>query len=270
MRKKKIITIQCSVVLILVVFFFRYQIVNKIQTNVLKNVNGTALSSNDHLLAGNDFYFDHKIRSLKGVEKILPHRVNSLERFEYLYDDFKGFECDIIIDPLHNVFRIAHDPEEISSLSFNQFLERDNDKKLFWMDVKNLDTNTMYSFCKHLNFLNSKYNLKERAIIESGNSSLLKQIADSGYLTSLYFHVNDSLMKLSESADISSYILNTDGLLSQDVFWLKLMNENYPRKKKIVWDISFYTSLNAGLLKKYIEDTTILLCLINIKSPAYR
>ena len=268
MQKKKIIAIQCSVILILIAFFFRYQIVNKIQTGVLKNIDSTALLSNAYLLAGNDFHFNHKIRSLRGVERILPHRVNSIERFQYLYSDFKGFECDIILSDNH--LYVAHDPEDISSLTLSHFLEKDDQKKIFWLDVKNLGVGNVETFCMHLNLLNDKYNLKNRIIIESGAPVLLRQIADSGYLTSLYFPVNGSLSTLYSDSSVSSYITNTSGLISQNAFWLNLMNESYPQKKKIVWDVSFCTSLDSDILEKYIADTTILLCLINIKSPGYK
>lgn len=268
MQKKKTIAIQCSVLFILIIFFFRYRLVNKLQTGVLKKNEGLVLLSNAQLLAGNDFYCNHKIRNLRGVERILPHRVNSMERFQYLYNDFKGFECDIILADNH--LYVAHDPEDISSLTWDHLLEKDDQEKIFWLDVKNLGVKNIELFYRHINMLNNKYNLKNRIIIESGNPVPLKQIADSGYLTSLYFPVNDSSNTLEADSSVFLYIANTNGLISQDAFWLNLMNKSYPEKKKIIWDISFYTSVNADLLKKYIADTTVLLCLINIKSPGYR
>jgi hypothetical protein len=252
----------------LITFFFRYQIANKIQTGVLENIDGPALSSNVHFSAGNGLYCNHKICSLRGVEKILPHRVNSMERFQYLYSDFKGFECDIILADNH--LYVAHNPEDISPLTWDHLLEKDDQEKIFWLDVKNLGVENVELFCRYINLLNNKYNLKDRIIIESGNPVPLKQIADSGYLTSLYFPVNNSSNTLDSDSSVSLYIANTSGLISQDVFWLNLMNKSYPEKKKIIWDISFYTSLNTDILKKYIADTTVLLCLINIKSPGYK
>lgn len=142
--------------------------------------------------------------------------------------------------------------------------------KIFWLDVKNLTIENAESFYRHINLLNDKYKVKDRIIIESGNPVPLKQIADSGYLTSLYFPVNGSSNTLNSDSSVFLYIVNTSGLISQDAFWLNLMNKSYPEKKKIIWDISFCTSLNTGVLKKYIADTTVLLCLINIKSPGYR
>ncbi len=254
----------------LITFFFKHQIINKIQTGILKNIGVFHFAPKIHHPAYNSAYYNHKIFSLNGVEKIFPHRVNSMERFQYLYNEFSGFECDIIIDPVHNVFYIAHDPEGISSLTWDHLLEKDGQKKMFWLDVKNLTVENAGSFYRHIDLLDDKYDIKNRIIIESGNPVPLKQIADSGYLTSLYFPVIDSSNTLYSDSSVSLYIANTGGLISQDVFWLNLMNKNYPDKKKMIWDISFCTSLNSDLLKKYIADTTVLLSLINVKSPGYK
>ena len=268
MRKKKIIVIQCLALLILLIFFLRLPIVNKIQTGVLKSIDGAALLSNTYFGEDSDPHGHHKIYKLKGTERILPHRVNSMERFRYLYNNFKGFECDIILSDGH--LYVAHDPEEISLLTWEHLLGKDVQQKIFWLDVKNLNLENVQSFYARLDSLNDEFSLKDRIIIESGNPVPLKLIADSGYLTSLYFPVNYSTHTLSPDSSVSLYIGNTGGLISQDVFWLSLMNKSYPGRKKLIWDISFCTSVNADILKKHIADTTILLCLINVKSPGYR
>lgn len=94
---------------------------------MLKNIDASALTSSAQLPARNGTYFNHKLFSLSGVEKILPHRVNSMKRFQYLYSEFKGFECDITL--AGNDLYVAHDPEEISSLTWDHLLEKDDQEK---------------------------------------------------------------------------------------------------------------------------------------------
>ncbi len=94
---------------------------------MLKNIGVSPFAPKIHHPADNSTYYNHKIFSLNGAEKILPHRVNSMKRFQYLYSEFNGFECDITLagDDLY----IAHDPEEISSLTWDHLLEKDDQEK---------------------------------------------------------------------------------------------------------------------------------------------
>lgn len=249
---------------------FRYRIVNRIQMIVIRSIEANGPHSNAIFINKQPGFENHSIYRLPGIDKLLPHRVNSLERFRYLYDQFEGFECDIRIDPVQRAFYIAHDPEEISSLTFKRYLENDMEHKLFWLDVKNLDANTVSFFLSNLDFLNNRYGLKDRIIVESGNPYFLKRVAASGYLTSLYLPGGGTFNDLSGDALFCAYLNDTDGLISQEAIWLDLMSLNFPERKKLVWDLSFKTSLNTRSMRRYVQDTTVLLCLINIKSPGYR
>src|SRR5437763_1698172 len=44
------------------------------------------------------------------LSKIWAHRVNSLQRFDILKNDFEGMETDVMFDPGKNEFLIYHPP----------------------------------------------------------------------------------------------------------------------------------------------------------------
>jgi hypothetical protein len=59
-------------------------------------------------------------------------------------------------------------------------------------------------------------------------------------------------------------------LLSADAGSLPLVCKNFPGSKQIIWDIAFSDGMNSGNLLKKANDTNLLVCLINVKSPGYR
>ena len=267
MKKKKTTSfILISIVLLFIVYCFRFQMLFKVQLYQINSIRQDARLSNNSFAS--DFHQNsrHHVFLLKGIERIMPHRVNSLQRFAYLYDHFEGFECDIIFDSLHSILFLAHDKQEISAYTFESLLKEDKKKKIFWLDVKNMDSTSFLTFYQHLKNLDNNYDLKTRIIIESTNPFFLLALMDSGYLTSLY------LTRETEYGDknFRSYIKKKGRLISQDISQLNMFNKIYPSKKKITWDITFLNSLDKDVLIQHIQDSSILLCLINIKSPGYR
>ena len=92
-----------------------------------------------------------------------------MERFQYQYRDFKGLRCDIILAGNH--LYVAHDPESISSLTWDHLLEKDSQKKMFWLDVKNLSIENVESFLilpgKMILLLQGRWILSPQCLISS-------------------------------------------------------------------------------------------------------
>lgn len=247
------------------IYVFRLQIMNQVQLYQLSGVGAQTSTSDARVFKSGALNQDHYLFKLRGAKKIFPHRVNSLQRLEYLYNNFEGFECDIIFEPSDQIFYLAHDPADISNFTFDQFLAFETIKKIYWLDVKNLSSGTIGRFKERLDHLSQKYNLKNRVIIETGDVTSLKILSSAGYLASFYIPA-DSLT----SRNYSNFLNDDSILVSQDIRWLPHLLKRFPSNGKIVWDITFTHSMNKNILEKYASDTSILVCLMNIKSPGYR
>jgi len=273
-RIKLLPTLLLLVIAVAIIYFFRNVLINQVQLQVLGMIRKRAVFSNAVFVRPGNSHQQHHLYSLKGLDRIWPHRVNSIQRLHYLYPDFVGFECDIQFDAASGKLYIAHDSDDLNSLVFTDYLGReDKDHKLFWLDVKNLDSLNQESFCSDLEQLDQQYEIKNRVIIESPNSAVLNRLNQSGWLCSLYLP-SAFPAELSDSQNsigaIAHYLKTNTGLISQDASLHDLMTKNFPQAKQLIWDIRFRDALNKDLLLKLANDSSILLCLINVKSPGYR
>jgi len=254
-------------------FLFRNEIINWLQQKVLQSADKNNTLSNQIFVVSDSLHLKHRIYSLAGKNRIWPHRVNSLVRLQYLYDQFPGFECDIRFDSTNSKFYIAHDASEINSLSFSDYLQADPNHKLFWLDTKNLNVSNINQFCHVLKLYDEKFALKDRIILESTDTSVIVRLEQLGYLTSLYLpslDIKDSAACKNYAQEISFFLNRHHVLISQDVAMHEFMTKNFPFNKQIIWDIHFWKGLDKEILSKYMNDNTFLVCLVNVKSPGYR
>lgn len=252
------------------VLIYRYEAINWIQAQLLKSIRNKTFVSN-HSLLQDSSVSQHQVYTLKGIDRIWPHRVNSLQRFKYLYPEFAGFECDIQFDASSRRLYIAHDNP--GTLVFTDYLRADADHKLFWLDVKNLDSNNIQAFCDQLQQLDRQFAIKHRVIIESYDTAAALRIGESGYLNSFNLHNMRDADPTGETAYIAAVkrlFPQKIKLLSQEIGMHDFMTKNFPGLKQLTWDIRFFDGMNRNILLKNANDTTLLICLVNVKSPGYR
>jgi hypothetical protein len=255
-----------------ILFGFRFELINRIQQHILKSIGFETGISNHSFSNADSLHGQHRIYSLSGIGRIWPHRVNSLKRFKYLYHQFPGFESDIRFSESDHKLYIAHDPDEINSLTFTNYLLTDPEHKLFWLDVKNLGDSNINSFCIALQHLDNEFSLRNRIIIESSDTVALSRLTELGYLVSFYLPpVNraDSVACKKYVDGIAGFLKNHSIIISQDIGMHDFMTQHFPNQKQLVWDLRFWNSVNNHLLSKHCNDTSLLICLINIKSPGY-
>jgi len=250
----------------IVIFLFRYELINSLQRQILNSIRKKAIVSN-HLFAGADGTPRHLIYSLTGLDRIWPHRVNSLRRLKYLYNNFAGFECDVRFDAASGHLYVAHDPEDLSPLVFADYLlQEGRDHKLFWLDVKNLTSLNAEAFCALLDLLDKKFFIKNRILIESPNLEALDLVRLHGWLTSYYMPSE----QLALDYQLPAIFKDEPGFISQDISMHGFMTKYFPGKKQLIWDIRFWDCMSRKNLLKNANDTTALVFLINVKSPGYR
>jgi hypothetical protein len=124
--------------------------------------------------------------------RLVPHRINTMKRLESLLDNrIHSCEIDLQIRSDQNgpYFEIGHDETEVKGLHLERFLAtiQEHKPKKLWLDIKNLCPENIDAAILELNHLDSIYNIKAIAIIESNlEDSCFKRISAFGYHTSYY------------------------------------------------------------------------------------
>ena len=267
MRKKKLLTwLALLAVAGLITFIFRLELLNCWQQIVLKSIREKCVLANRSLVPGNGLT-SHQIYQLQGLDRIWPHRVNSLRRLRYLAANFAGFECDIRFDSTSHAMYIAHDPQDIRSLQFKDYLqEKSMEQKLFWLDIKNIGPANIHSFYGELERLDRLFDFKKRVILESSSLGSLQWLDSLGWLVS-YDWPGKATQTGTDSPALSR---DYRGMVSQDFRMHDLLTRQFPGKKQLTWDIGFWNGMNRRILLQHANDSSFLVCLINVKSPGYQ
>ncbi|GIU00565.1 hypothetical protein TSL6_10710 [Sulfurovum sp. TSL6] len=134
--------------------------------------------------------------------RIIPHRVDSLGKLKDVWNDgFRSFELDARFgDNNTTFFQIGHD-EDFMGLTIEDFLSSSDFQKIkkVWLDFKNLNQNNYKQALERLEYLDKKYNIKRKFIVESPTtSSFFKEIGKAGWHTSYYMPTKKILKLLKE------------------------------------------------------------------------
>ncbi|HXB05641.1 MAG TPA: hypothetical protein VNW04_00955 [Puia sp.] len=240
------------------VFLYRYPILNTVQQQILRGIGDRAIVDNRRLLRDLS-YSHHRLYQLRGIQRIWPHRVNSLQRLKYLYDEFAGFECDIRFMANTGTLGIGHDKPEGNL--FDDYLRLDSErKKLFWLDIKNVDRDNLDAFCKTLETLENRSGIRDRVILECYDTLAARRLAGLGYLTA----VNILTKGLREMPQGAVTLITGETKLHDSIAGA------FPHSQQLNWDIPFRHGMSRDNLLRQANDTSLLICLINVKSPGYR
>ena len=204
--------------------------------------------------------------------KVWAHRVDRLERYEYLMRSFQGFEVDVVFDADKNYFDVGHPPVASINLSFEKYLQvSGSGNKFFWLDLKNLNNENMSAVTACLKKLDDIYKIKQRIIIESNNPEPLSKISGEGYFTSYYYDDNSySLLMSSANKESSGLFLKQIDAVSSDILYNEKVKKEFPFKPRLLWALSFENYFCHDLFNELDSDTLLLVYLVNIKSPYHR
>jgi len=122
--------------------------------------------------------------------RIFPHRVDSIGKLKDIWNDgFRSFEVDVIFsDKGEESFIVGHD-YGLANISLEKFISSIEHTQIerVWLDFKNLNVKNIEKALNRLTYLDKKYNLKEKFIVESGiKKNFFKEIHKAGWHTSYY------------------------------------------------------------------------------------
>ena len=137
---------------------------------------------------------------------------------------------------------------------------------MFWMDIKNANRGNIGPFCDLLEAIDRKYAIRNRVIVECYDTLALLAVRSRGFLTGL------NISWIGQAADERTTALRTRypekiALLSAEYPLGGPFVRVLPGSKQISWDIRFRDSMDRNMLLRLANDTSMLVCLVNVKSP---
>ena len=143
---------------------------------------------------GNHIYWQKKnakyLIESNQSSRIYPHRVNSIGKAIDVWNNgFRSFEVDVRFgDNETSTFHMGHN-HGVMGVSLDEFLNHIEHEKIeqIWLDFKNLNKSNHKNALARLEYLNKKYNVKKKFIIESSTKSVFfNKFKKAGLYTSYY------------------------------------------------------------------------------------
>jgi hypothetical protein len=259
-RKKIMLSILVSLLVIAVLgYFFRYSIAFRFQYARLHSLEcKSATGTKEDCL-----------------QRLWAHRVNSLERYDWLEAKFKGFETDIFFNDSTHSFSVYHPPlpPPADTLSLVRYLSHvDLQSKRFWLDTRNVNAGNAQAAMDALEATGRMTELKKASIIELYDLGAAEQFAKQGYVVSLDMDAVWPKRMEQEPAyrDSVNNCLRQVPYVSQESSQLTLLKKIFPGKKMIIWHLYFKDYFRLNRIQKLIDDPQVDIILMNIKSPYFR
>lgn len=181
------------------------------------------LSSDDYTLAQDDAYTLHgkklytdrtnysywqKVNTqylidINQSSRVFPHRVNSVGKLKDIWQDgFRSFEIDARFgDNNTTYFQIGHN-HGVMGVKMENFLSSVTYSEIerVWLDFKNLNKNNYKQAIERLDYLDKKFDLKRKTIVESGTTlPFFKELKKAGWHTSYYMPTEKIVTQLKEN-----------------------------------------------------------------------
>ena len=236
-----------------------------------------------------DFHKRNNTRFLAKKERlnrIFPHRVNSLGKWaEAYFAGHRAFEIDLLIrendEGTH--FEVGHDENAMSGISLDSFLTAVNSTGILkiWLDMKNLNPDNLSKVLDRLIYLDGKFELKDKLIVESSiRSDAFRDISKAGFHTSYYLPTG--LQELNSKEMIARCGQIQQQIKLQDVSAISFDIALYPLVQKYIesgisseiiyhtWDLSLQlgdSTFQSKLKEKgYLNDARIKSILVGFSS----
>ncbi|WP_171354306.1 sulfatase-like hydrolase/transferase [Vibrio coralliilyticus] len=130
----------------------------------------------------------HKTKvNLNQSDNLMAHRVNTIGSMdEAKHQGFRRIELDLVISD--GVMQVGHDPQTLTGQSLEAYLEYENRYfEALWFDIKNINEQNLSLVLETLEFLDSRYQLKSRTLIETSSTSpRISELSEKGWTTSYY------------------------------------------------------------------------------------
>jgi hypothetical protein len=221
----------------------------------------------------NDSTLIKSIRKNNLENIVIPHRIDDLARMQMVQKlGFRAWELDLnyYMEDSVPVFRVKHNHDSLQAPTLEEYLRQANLNQVdkLWFDIKNLKKENFEGIALRMHQLDSIFDLKNRIIFESSNTSdILKYFREEGWQTTYYLpylsinkwiNANDTIAQMQYAESLShQLVMQKVAAISFDVtcypFVKEYLEDQIPAK--IVyhsWDLSLKLN-DPNFLKKYKE-----------------
>lgn len=211
-------------------------------------------------------------------EKVMAHRVNSLEKLDYTQRFYVGVELDLMYDDHQKRFDVNHPPAPSIDLNLDNYLSEIKNKDLkLWLDMKNITRKNVVEASNLLSELVDKHGLnKEKILVESPEIHLLSYFKNLGFTTSFYlpyymYREDPATLKGTiDSIKNLQDIYYSDGI-SADVSNYEILKCYFETDRKFLWDLhqpySRKQMEHFKSFRTYIKDPTVEIVLVRVGLP---
>lgn len=253
-----------------------------------------ALVMNNKKYVTNDNYIFWQKKNASYLKKtnqatrVFPHRVNTIGKLHDIWQvGFRAFELDIRFgDDNTKAFKIQYDKGQ-KGVELNEFIGSVNYSLIekMWFDFKNFEINNYEDALGRLEYLDSKYDIKNKVILEaSAKSDFFNYFKEKGWHTSYYLPTGKILKLIENNKKIELDRFATElslQLKKQNVSAVSFDNRLYSFVKKhleqkiskdIVYHIWYapalydYNFKNKLLKNKLYKDDRVKTLLSSFKS----
>jgi hypothetical protein len=135
--------------------------------------------------------------------RVFPHRVNSVGKLKDIWNvGFRSFELDVYFgDSNSSYFRVGHN-HGVMGMNMEAFLSSITYSEIerVWLDFKNLNKHNYKQAMARLDYLDKKFDLKRKIIVESGTTlPFFRELKESGWHTSYYMPTKKIVNLLSKN-----------------------------------------------------------------------
>lgn len=134
--------------------------------------------------------------------RVMPHRINSIGKLKDVWKDgARSFELDVKFEGNNQgVFRVGHN-EGVMGVTLERYLNSVDSSQIekVWLDFKNLNPSNYQDSLKRLKYLDEKFNIKSKFIVESSTiGEFFNQFNRDGWHTSYYLPTGKIVKFLKE------------------------------------------------------------------------
>jgi len=216
---------------------------------------------------------EHKIdSSFPGNKNILVNTnkawvkgIDTKELMNSIESKSSGIEFDVYFGVQKKIFDVHHDPDNSIGLNLEDQLQIYTQRGMqasIWLDLKNLDESNYLYAVKVLSAIRTKYNLKNRLLVESNRADLLAVFIDSGFFTSYYtpvfnpYLVSDQEMKNQVDSLTKVIAKSKVNALSGYYFQYPFLHHYFPNYPILIWSANDRFSLVNWLFKKKVAASS--------------
>jgi len=216
-------------------------------------------------------YIPYRIEFYGHYDKIWAHRNNSIKKANITEKYFKGIELDLYYQENGNFLDVNHPPAKSIHLSFSDFLAALKRQPFLWLDIKNLNSSNSQVILLSLQKALQKHHYPiYKILIETRFPKVLPPFTKLGFRSSYYlpylFNI-DSVNRKKELLSIQKNLKQQNDIgISFNYNDYELIHKLYPNRIKYTWIIDGLRHRNFNTSKKILNDTTVKVVLIRIKT----